>query len=66
MSDVDEGREIRIDADAASERSWAIAVAGIPRIHGFVVPSSPPLSWALSFRSSRRPDRGWPTGESSA
>ena len=40
MSDGDEGREIRIDADVAPEWSWAAAVAKIPQIRGIVVTSS--------------------------
>lgn len=43
MSDGDEGREVRIDADVAPEWSWAAAVAGIPQIRSILVSTSTSL-----------------------
>ena len=43
VSDGDEGREVRIDADVAPEWSWAAAVAEIPQIRRVLVSSSAPL-----------------------
>lgn len=43
MSDGDEGREVRIDADVVPEWSWAAGIAEIPQIRSIVVSSSTPL-----------------------